>query len=172
LEDLEPLALAFLEEAGRLEGAEPAEISDEALARLESHAWPGNVRELRNVVLRAAVSAEQGPVDADHIVFDMRSSSLMPGFEPSQAERIVEELASRGIELNRRQQQAIARALTRGKLSFAEYVKYFRVSKSTASRDLETLQRIDLLEKRGKTRATVYLPGPKLREIAKIVGMR
>ena len=68
--------------------------------------------------------------------------------------------------------QAIARALTRGKLSFAEYVKYFRVSKSTASRDLETLQRIDLLEKRGKTRATVYLPGPKLREIAKIVGMR
>ena len=45
-------------------------------------------------------------------------------------------------------------------------------SKSTASRDLETLQRLDLLEKRGKTRATVYLPGPKLREIAKIVGMR
>ena len=172
LEDLEPLALAFLEEAARLEGGESAGISDDALARLESHAWPGNVRELRNVILRAVVSAEQGEVEADHIVFDMRSSSLLPGFEASQAERIVEELASRGIELNRRQQQAIARALTRGKLSFAEYVKYFRVSKSTASRDLDTLQRLDLLEKRGKTRATVYLPGPKLREISKIVGMR
>ena len=88
----------------------------------------------------------------------------------SQAERIVGELASRGIELNRRQQQAIARALTKGKLSFAEYVKYFRVSKSTASRDLETLQRLDLLEKRGKTRAVIYLPGARLQEVARSAG--
>jgi len=172
LEDLELLARVFLEEATHVGGAESAGISDEALARLEAHAWPGNVRELRNVILRSVVSAEEGGVDADDIVFDLRGSSLLPGFEPSQAERIVEELSSRGIELNRRQQQAIARALTRGKLSFAEYVKYFRVSKSTTSRDLEALQRLDLLEKRGKTRATVYLPGPKLREIAKRIGLR
>jgi len=172
LEDLESLTLAFIDEATRLGGSEPVEISDEALARLETHPWPGNVRELRNVVMRSVVSAEGEAIEADDIVFDLRGSSLLPGFDPSQAERIVEELSSRGIELNRRQQQAIARSLTRGKLSFAEYVKYYRVSKSTTSRDLDALQKLDLLEKRGKTRATVYLPGPKLREIAKRIGLR
>ena len=124
------------------------------------------------VILRAVVAAEGAEVDLDHIVFDLRSSSLLPGFEPSQAERIVEELASHGIELHRRQQAAIARALTRGKLAFSDYRKLFRVSKSTTSRDLESLQQLELLEKRGKTRATVYLPGPRLREIAKRIGLR
>jgi transcriptional regulator with GAF, ATPase, and Fis domain len=171
LEDLEPLVEVFLEEAARQRGEESAGATDEALARLEAHPWPGNVRELRNVVLRALVSAEGEPVDADDIVFDVRSSSLLPGFDPAHAERIVEELSARGIELNRRQQSAIARALTKGKLSFSEYAKIFRVSKSTTSRDLETLQERDLLEKRGKTRATVYLPGTKLREIAKRIGL-
>ena len=56
------------------------------------------------------------------------------------------------------------------RLTFGEYQKLFRVSKSTTARDLEGLLAMELLEKRGKTRAVVYLPGPKLREIAKKFG--
>ena len=171
LEDVEPLALSFIEEAVRLEGREPLELASEAVARLESYAWPGNVRELRNVVLRAVVSADGDAIGADDIVFDMRGGTLLPGFDSSQAERILEELASLSIELNTRQQGAVARALTHGKLSFAEYQRLFRVSKSTTSRDLEQLLSEELLHKRGKTRATIYLPGPKLREIANRIGL-
>jgi transcriptional regulator with PAS, ATPase and Fis domain len=171
LEDVEPLALSFVEEAVRLENREPLELATDAVARLESYAWPGNVRELRNVVLRAVVSAESSMIGADDIVFDMRSGSLLPGFDSSQAERILEELSDLEIELNSRQQGAIGRALTHGKLSFAEYQRLFRVSKSTTSRDLEQLLAEELLQKRGKTRATIYLPGARLREIANRIGL-
>jgi transcriptional regulator with GAF, ATPase, and Fis domain len=171
LEDVEPLALSFVEEAVRLENREPLELGTDAVARLESYAWPGNVRELRNVVLRAVVSAESSIIGADDIVFDMRSGSLLPGFDSAQAERILEELSDLEVELNSRQQGAIGRALTHGKLSFAEYQRLFRVSKSTTSRDLEQLLAEDLLQKRGKTRATIYLPGARLREIANRIGL-
>jgi transcriptional regulator with GAF, ATPase, and Fis domain len=171
LEDVEPLALSFIDEAVRLEGREPLELASDAVARLESYAWPGNVRELRNVVLRAVVSAETEVIGADDIVFDMRSGAVLPGFDSAQAERILEELSSLEIELNSRQQGAIGRALTHGKLSFAEYQRLFRVSKSTTSRDLEQLLKQELLQKRGKTRATIYLPGARLREIANRIGL-
>lgn len=54
-EDIEPLALAFLDEASsghghRLHGLAPA-----TLELLRAHDWPGNVRELRNVIERAAL---------------------------------------------------------------------------------------------------------------------
>jgi len=172
LEDVEPLALSFIEEAVRLEGRDPLELSADAVARLESYSWPGNVRELRNVVLRAVVSAEADAIRADDVVFDMRSGAVLPGLDGAQAERALEELAHLDVELNGRQQSAVGRALTHGKLSFSEYQKLFRVSKSTTSRDLELLVSEELLQKRGKTRATVYLPGKKLREIANRIGLR
>ncbi|MHC5050688.1 MAG: DeoR family transcriptional regulator, partial [Planctomycetota bacterium] len=89
-----------------------------------------------------------------------------------QADLILDELAKRGIELNSRQQTAISRVLTRGKLHFGEYQQLFRVSKSTTARDLENLVKAGLLEKRGKTRAVIYLPGAKLQEVAKSTGSR
>lgn len=54
-EEVEPLALRFLEAAGaeRVRG-----IASEAMELLRAHAWPGNVRELRNVILRGALLAE------------------------------------------------------------------------------------------------------------------
>lgn len=56
--DLEPLALRFLANAIRdCLGPEAAcpEISQAALAELQSHSWPGNVRELENAMKRAVV---------------------------------------------------------------------------------------------------------------------
>ena len=171
LEDLEPLALSFMEEAATREGRGRMQLTNEALARLESYAWPGNVRELRNVVLRAVVSAEGDEIDADGIQLDARAGGALAGLANAQAERILEELGGLELEINTRQQGALTRVLTHGKLSFAEYQRLFRVSKSTTSRDLERLVDWSLLHKRGKTRATIYLPGPKLREIAKRIGL-
>jgi transcriptional regulator with PAS, ATPase and Fis domain len=168
LDDVEPLAYAFVEEAGRIEGRPALSISNEAIARLESFAWSGNVRELRNVIMRAAVSTAADVIGPDDITFDVRNATL-PGLDPSKAERVIVELESKGFDLSRRQQAGLSRVLSRGKLTFGEYRQLFRVSKSTTARDLDSLADLGLLEKRGKTRALLYLPGPKLREAARKV---
>jgi serine/threonine-protein kinase PknK len=170
LEDIEPLAYAFVEEAARREGRTGLTIGSDAIARLESYDWPGNVRELRNVILRAVVTTAGTVIAPDDIAFDARATPALPGLDPSKVDKVLEELSNRGIDLNRRQQTAVSRVLTRGKLTFGDYQTLFRISKSTTMRDLEALADLDLLEKRGKTRAALYLPGPKLRDLAKRVG--
>jgi two-component system response regulator FlrC len=37
---------------------------------LVAYPWPGNVRELQNVIIRAMVLAQQGPIDTEHLIFD------------------------------------------------------------------------------------------------------
>ena len=39
-----------------------AQISDEALQKLNAYTWPGNVRELQNVLERAAILAGGKPI--------------------------------------------------------------------------------------------------------------
>jgi DNA-binding NtrC family response regulator len=56
-EEIEPLALAFLQQANEANGCQVSGISPEALELLRRHSWPGNVRELRNVIHRAVVIA-------------------------------------------------------------------------------------------------------------------
>ena len=172
LEDIDLLAQTFAGEAARREGRTGLRLSREAVARLESYSWPGNVRELRNVVLRGVVSATGEVISADDVSFDARPASALSGMDLARADRILAELASQGIELNRRQQTATSRVLTRGRLHFGEYQELFRISKSTTARDLEGLLHLELLEKRGRTRAVTYLPGPKLREVAAKHGAR
>jgi transcriptional regulator with GAF, ATPase, and Fis domain len=169
LEDVEPLAYAFVQEAARREGKSDLKITNEAIAKLESFSWPGNVRELRNVILRAVVSAQGDTIRPEDIQLDPQGAAVLPGFDPGQVDRVLAEVANRGYDLNRRQQTAVNRVLSRGKLAFGEYRELFRVSKSTAARDLDLLVVPGLLERRGKTRQAVYLPGPKLQEIARKV---
>ncbi|HEX5136801.1 MAG TPA: sigma 54-interacting transcriptional regulator, partial [Planctomycetota bacterium] len=169
LEDIEPLSYSFVEEAARREGRAEIKLTNDAIAKLESFPWPGNVRELRNVILRAVVSAEGKKIGPEDIKLDSRGPTLLPGYDPGQVDRILAEVGNRGFDLNHRQQTAINRVLARGKLLFGEYRELFRVSKSTTARDLELLVVPALLERRGKTRSAVYLPGPTLQEIARKV---
>jgi DNA-binding NtrC family response regulator len=57
-EDVEPLALCFLEQTGKANGRRLRGVDQAALALLEGYGWPGNIRELRNVIDRAVVLAE------------------------------------------------------------------------------------------------------------------
>jgi DNA-binding NtrC family response regulator len=62
-EDVELLALHFLERLARREGVEvPRALSREALEVLMGYDWPGNVRELENALERAAVVAVGGAI--------------------------------------------------------------------------------------------------------------
>ena len=71
--DIAPLAKFFL---GQQEQQEQRllRFSPEALAALKRYAWPGNVRELRNFVVQAAVMAEEGVIELEHLPAPVRSA--------------------------------------------------------------------------------------------------
>jgi transcriptional regulator with PAS, ATPase and Fis domain len=73
-----PLANHMLEARGVA-----SRLTASAGARLRAHDWPGNARELRNVLARALVLASGGPIDAHHVVFDVRiPTTVLAGSEP------------------------------------------------------------------------------------------
>ena len=63
-EDIAELARHFLADWGR----PPADLGDDALARLAAHDWPGNVRELRNVLERAVILRPAGRIGTADIM--------------------------------------------------------------------------------------------------------
>ena len=67
-DDILPIAgqiLSYLT-AGRVTPS----MTARAVGRLREHTWPGNARELGNVLQRALILCEAGPIDAAHIDFD------------------------------------------------------------------------------------------------------
>ena len=65
--DLPRVTRYLLANLGPRVGSTVREVGAEALEVLESHPWPGNVRELRNVLERALVLQEQGPLAAESL---------------------------------------------------------------------------------------------------------
>ncbi len=63
-EDIEPLARHLLKQLG---GANPPELTPEALDVLRAYGWPGNVRQLRNCLERAIILANQGRITPDDL---------------------------------------------------------------------------------------------------------
>jgi Nif-specific regulatory protein len=66
-EDVEPLALHFLEGFARRAGCAPRALTPAAADRLRAYRWPGNVRELENLVERLLVLGEDGPVEVEEL---------------------------------------------------------------------------------------------------------
>jgi transcriptional regulator with PAS, ATPase and Fis domain len=74
--DIVPLSDSFLQEIGRSFGRPAAELTREARAALLQSEWPGNVRELRNVLERAAILCEGGPIDVSHLRLQSGAKAL------------------------------------------------------------------------------------------------
>ncbi len=53
VDEIEPLAQAFVENAAKMSDHPPVKLSPAAMKLLLSYAWPGNIRELRNTIERA-----------------------------------------------------------------------------------------------------------------------
>jgi DNA-binding NtrC family response regulator len=69
VEDIDLLALHFLERFSLEMGKKLDGFSREALAALRAYRWPGNVRELRNVIERAVVVARGDTIGPDELTF-------------------------------------------------------------------------------------------------------
>jgi len=63
-EDIEPLMHYILKQLG---GANPPEVTAEALARMRAYAWPGNVRQLRNCLERAVLLSNEGSITSNEL---------------------------------------------------------------------------------------------------------
>jgi transcriptional regulator with GAF, ATPase, and Fis domain len=65
LEDIRVLAEHFAEVASVRLKTRHAQVSDADVKRLCSYPWPGNIRELRNVIERAVIISQGGPLRVD-----------------------------------------------------------------------------------------------------------
>ncbi len=73
-------------------GAEPRDITPEALARLCAHEWPGNFRQLIGALRALIVLRSPGvPVDVDRLPAEIRESRVAPASTESGALREIEE---------------------------------------------------------------------------------
>jgi DNA-binding NtrC family response regulator len=75
-EDIEALAIHFLDRSNQDGTAEARSLSPEALAVLKTYAWPGNVRELRNAIERAALLATSDVIAVTDLPARVRGSRL------------------------------------------------------------------------------------------------
>jgi DNA-binding NtrC family response regulator len=66
-EDVGPLAEHFLNLFAVEMGVARAALSDGALQLLEGYAFPGNVRELKNMIERALIESNGGPIEPGHL---------------------------------------------------------------------------------------------------------
>lgn len=63
-EDIPLLAQHFMARAAETAGQKPRELSEDAIAVLQTYNWPGNVRELRNIIERILIMAPGGAEEA------------------------------------------------------------------------------------------------------------
>ncbi len=70
------LATEFAIDASRRAGKSPARFSERAIRWMLDYAFPGNVRELKNLVERAVLLAQSGPIQPDHLAPDRTLTAL------------------------------------------------------------------------------------------------
>ncbi|MEW5722160.1 MAG: sigma 54-interacting transcriptional regulator [Thermodesulfobacteriota bacterium] len=111
-EDIPILVAHFLFQlAASLQKSVPS-IKPEALNKLFRHDWPGNVRELKNVIERAALLCEGGPIEESCILFSFEiGRSIAGGGAAREPAAGSEPLAAL---LDGYERQIISRALSRG----------------------------------------------------------
>jgi len=67
-EDIGLLAAHFLDLAGRRLNCPEVRLTDGVLEQLTAYDWPGNIRELHNVIERAVILSQRGPLRIDLVL--------------------------------------------------------------------------------------------------------
>jgi Nif-specific regulatory protein len=130
IEDVLPLAEAFLEELGQRVGRPAAGISRAARDILMAYAWPGNVRELRNVLERATILCDGGLIAAEHL-----PSELARREEPLRGPS--EGLPNGGVNLRAVEKDLIVRALQTSKNNRARAARLLGLTRAQLYRRLQ-----------------------------------
>jgi two-component system response regulator FlrC len=85
IDDIEPLARSFFVKQGYAGAA----LTTRAIDQLRNNSWRGNVRELYNVLERAAIMAQGGAIEPEHLLLEEELESWSDGavtLQPSRPE--------------------------------------------------------------------------------------
>ncbi|MGH7930775.1 MAG: sigma-54-dependent Fis family transcriptional regulator, partial [Candidatus Binatia bacterium] len=113
--DIRQLAAHFLNLSSRRLNCPNVRLTEDAVELLSAYDWPGNVRELQNVIERAVILSQSGPLRIDLVLGDTVS---MPHIEPSHSQTSIEAgIVLSQQEMDRREHDNILAALekTRGR---------------------------------------------------------
>lgn len=123
-EDVEPLALLFLDRFARELGRAPRGLAPEALERLRRHSWPGNVRELQNLIERLLVLGGDGPIDVGEL------AELLPDVRPG-AQRVPSDagLPSHDLSLWEQERNLLVQALERAGQNQSQAARLLKISR-------------------------------------------
>ncbi|THJ24940.1 MAG: GAF domain-containing protein [Nitrospira sp. CG24E] len=104
-EDIPRLALHFITQSATRLNRRVPRVTQAMLDQLAAHDWPGNVRELQNVVERALILSQGGPLRIHLQPSQPRETRLLPPDTQSRARLLTRE------ELKRQERESIVQAL-------------------------------------------------------------
>jgi two-component system response regulator GlrR len=90
-EDIPELVRFLLDRAGRAD----LQVAPAALQALSAHGWDGNVRELKNVIDRAVVFCERGPIERSHL--DLIDGRTTPAGGGADGDRTLDDVEAEAI---------------------------------------------------------------------------
>jgi len=175
-QNIPALAMYFLKEGERMAGRTGLALSRGALKTLVSYSWPGNIRELKHLVITAAVMAEGNVIQTEQLglnigantgnqAFAEGQSALFPVQESTVAD--LPETRQNGVrrfepplpvDLNQRQILACEYVREHGSITSKDLIELDgKISKRTASYDIQDLVNRGLLVKIGRGPSTRYV---------------
>lgn len=131
-EDVEPLALYFLDRLARDLNRKAPTLTRSALRVLESYSWPGNVRELRNVVERVLILEESDEIVPEHLPPELQTTTDVPD-----RNHLGVRLPQRGLRLEEVERELIQQALARTHGNVVRAAKLLGISRGTLRYRLE-----------------------------------
>ncbi|MDO8249833.1 MAG: sigma 54-interacting transcriptional regulator [Rhodoferax sp.] len=137
-EDIPALVEVLGEDMALRSGAQPPELSAEALALLSAQVWRGNIRELRNVLEQATMRSDSHRILAPQLQAVLRESGIaqlallpvpaLPGLATVTPTGLLRPLAEQVAELER---QAIAAAMTAARGNKVAAARMLDISRAT-----------------------------------------
>jgi len=82
-DDLPALVESLLKDINQKHGRQVTGVGTEVLELFKSYPWPGNIRELRNVLERAAIAADRGPIGRQHLAAEFGHAPVGDNLELS-----------------------------------------------------------------------------------------
>ncbi|MBC7918690.1 MAG: sigma 54-interacting transcriptional regulator [Rhodoferax sp.] len=137
-EDIAALVEVLGEDMALRSGAQPPELSAEALALLSAQVWRGNIRELRNVLEQATMRSDSHRIVSAQLEAVLRESGIAqlepvaapttPGLAAPTTAVLVRPLAEQVAQLER---QAIAAAMTAARGNKVAAARMLGISRAT-----------------------------------------
>jgi transcriptional regulator with GAF, ATPase, and Fis domain len=141
VEDILPLADAFLVEIGETVGRPAAGIAPDARDQLMAYAWPGNVRELRNAIERAVILADGGHVRSEHL--PLAPARPAEPVAAATAADVPERIPPGGVNLESIERALVLKALTQARYNKTRAAKLLGLTRAQL---YSRIQKYGLLE--------------------------